>query len=57
MPTINLSVRLGHGSVAVRAVDDLTTASVELTSSPGARHLLERFTIDMVGPMSWSDRR
>jgi hypothetical protein len=47
---INLSVRLGHGSLTVHAVDDLDEAVVELTARPGAEDYLERISIEMSGP-------
>jgi hypothetical protein len=46
---INLSVRLGHGSVVVRTADDLATATVELAPNPGAEGLAEQFTVGLVG--------
>jgi hypothetical protein len=46
---INLSVRLGRGSVTIRTVDDATTATVELRTEPGNEPLLAGFTTEMVG--------
>jgi hypothetical protein len=47
---INLSARLGHGSLTVLAVDDLTEASVELTPRDGAEDYVDRITVEMAGP-------
>lgn len=47
---INLSLRLGHGSAVVRAVDDLTEATVEITPRDGSEDLVERMTVEMSGP-------
>ena len=46
---INLSVRLGRGSVVVRTADDLETATVELAPHPGAEVLAGQFTVELVG--------
>jgi len=47
---INLSVRLGRGSVIVRTADDLATAGVDLAPDPGAEDLADQFTVELVGP-------
>jgi hypothetical protein len=47
---INLSVRLGHGSLVVHCVEDLTEAKVELTARPGAEDYVDRVTVEMSGP-------
>lgn len=47
---INLSVRLGHGSLVVHCRDDLAEARVELTPRPGADDYVERITVEMSGP-------
>lgn len=47
---INLSARLGHGSLVVRCQDDLGEARVELAARPGAEDFLKRVTVEMVGP-------
>lgn len=47
---INLSVRLGHGSLVVHCVDDLSEAKVELTARPGAEEYVDRVTVEMSGP-------
>lgn len=47
---MNLSARLGHGSLTVRMVDDLTEAVVELTPGHGSTDLVERVTVEMSGP-------
>ena len=47
---INLSVRLGHGSLVVHCVDDVAEAKVELTARPGADAYVERMTVEMSGP-------
>ncbi|MGI8679822.1 MAG: DUF4097 family beta strand repeat-containing protein [Jatrophihabitans sp.] len=47
---INLSVRLGHGSLTVRTADDLGEAVVELTPGDGATDLVERMTVELSGP-------
>ena len=47
---INLSVRLGRGSVVVRTADELETATVELVWDSGAEHLAGQFTVELVGP-------
>lgn len=47
---INLSVRLGRGSVTVRTADDPAVATVELAPNPGAEDLAGQFTVDLVGP-------
>ena len=44
---INLSARLAHGSLLVRAVDDLNEATVELD---GPAELVERVTVELDGP-------
>ena len=46
---INLSVRLGRGSVVVRTADDLETATVDLAPHPGAEDLAGQFTVELVG--------
>lgn len=46
---INLSLRLGHGSAVVRAVDDLTEATVQITPHDGD-DVLDRMTVEMSGP-------
>ncbi len=46
---INLSIRLGHGSVVVRTADDLQDATVELAPNAGAEELAGRFTVELVG--------
>jgi hypothetical protein len=47
---INLSARLGHGSLLVRCRDDLSEACVELAARPGAEDYLRRVTVEMMGP-------
>lgn len=47
---INLSLRLGHGTALVQAMDDLTEATVEITGGPGTDDLVERMTVEMSGP-------
>lgn len=49
---INLSVRLGRGSVAVRMADDsaTATATVDLEPNAGAEDVAARFTVELVGP-------
>jgi hypothetical protein len=47
---INLSVRLGHGSVSVRTADDLATATVDLAPNPGAEGVAKQVTVQLVGP-------
>lgn len=47
---INLSARLGHGSLTVRTADDLTEAVVELLPGSGSTDLVERMTVEMSGP-------
>ena len=47
---INLSVRVGRGSVVVETAEDLATAPVCLSPSPGAEDLADQFTVEMVGP-------
>jgi hypothetical protein len=44
---INLAVRLGHGTLLVRAVDDLAEARVELEGPPDT---LERISVELAGP-------
>jgi hypothetical protein len=46
---INLSVRLGRGSVLVRTADDLAGATVDLAPNPGAEDLAKQFTVRLVG--------
>jgi hypothetical protein len=46
---INLSVRIGRGSVVVRTADELDTATVDLTPNPGAEDLAAQFTVELVG--------
>jgi hypothetical protein len=47
---INLSVRVGRGSLFVETADDLATATVCLSPSRGAEDLADQFTVEMVGP-------
>lgn len=47
---MNLSVRLGHGSITVVTADELTEAVVELTPGEGSTDLVERMTVEMSGP-------
>ncbi|MDQ2795840.1 MAG: DUF4097 domain-containing protein [Actinomycetota bacterium] len=47
---INLSVRLGHGSLTVRTADELTEAVVELSPGEGTTDLVGRMTVEMSGP-------
>ncbi|HEX4344789.1 MAG TPA: hypothetical protein VHZ31_04440 [Solirubrobacteraceae bacterium] len=47
---INLSVRLGRGSVTVRTSDDLEAATVDLVPNPGAEELAEQIVAELVGP-------
>lgn len=47
---VNLSARLGHGSLTVHCVDDLAEARVEVTARPGAEELVEHLTVELVGP-------
>lgn len=47
---INLSARLGHGSLTIHCVDDLPEARVELTPRPGGEELAEHVTVELVGP-------
>jgi hypothetical protein len=47
---INLSVRLGHGSLTVRTETDLAEATVELTPAAGSEDLVDRITVEMAGP-------
>jgi hypothetical protein len=47
---INLSVRLGHGSLTVRTAPDLTEATVELTPAASSEDLVDRITVEMAGP-------
>jgi hypothetical protein len=47
---VNLSARLGHGSLTVHCVDDLTEARVDITARPGAEELAEHITVELVGP-------
>jgi hypothetical protein len=47
---INLAVRLGRGSVAVRTMDGLSEATVELVPNVGAEELAEQITVEMNGP-------
>lgn len=44
---VNLSVRVAHGSVLVRAVDALETATVELS---GPEEIVSRTTVELTGP-------
>jgi hypothetical protein len=44
---INLSARLAHGSLLVRAVDDVKEATVELT---GPAEVVDRVTVELKGP-------
>lgn len=44
---INLSARIAHGSLLVRAVDDLKEATIELDGPP---ELVERVTVQLDGP-------
>jgi hypothetical protein len=46
---INLSVRIGRGSVVVRTADDLECATVDLAPNPGAEELAGQFTVELVG--------
>lgn len=46
---INLSVRTGHGSVRIDAVDGLTEAVVSLEPAPGCEDLVERMTVGLAG--------
>ncbi len=47
---INLSVRLGHGSLTVTTADDLTEATVTLTPKVATSDIAERITVAMNGP-------
>jgi DUF4097 and DUF4098 domain-containing protein YvlB len=47
---INLSVRLGHGSLAVTAADDLQEAVVRLTPRGASDAVMQRITVEMQGP-------
>jgi hypothetical protein len=47
---INLSVRLGHGSLVVHCVDDPAEARVEISARPGAEDYAERVAVEMSGP-------
>ena len=47
---INLSVRLGRGSLIVRTIDDPATATVDLAPNPGAEDLAGQFTVELLGP-------
>ena len=47
---INLQVRIGHGSVTVEAREDLTEASVELTSDSGDPTELDQIVVVKQGP-------
>lgn len=47
---INLSVRIGRGSVTVRTSEDLATSTVDLAPNAGATDIAEHFTIKLVGP-------
>ncbi|HET6878053.1 MAG TPA: DUF4097 family beta strand repeat-containing protein [Jatrophihabitans sp.] len=47
---INLAARVGHGSLTVHCVDDLTEARVEMASRKGSGEFLERITVQMDGP-------
>jgi hypothetical protein len=47
---INLSVRLGRGSVTVHTRDDLEAATVDLAPNPGAEELAEQIVAVLVGP-------
>ncbi len=46
---LTLYVRLLHGSVTVRASDDVTEATVALTPRPGAERFAERIAVDLRG--------
>ena len=46
---IHLVVRIGHGTVRVTAIDDLTEATVTLTASTGSSEMLERTTVELQG--------
>lgn len=47
---INLAVRMGRGSLTVRSLESLTTATVELVPNPGAEELVQQFRVAMDGP-------
>jgi hypothetical protein len=42
---INLSVRIGHGSIKVTAIDDLAEATVAVSARNGSSDVLERVTV------------
>ena len=49
-PTINLRVRLGHGSLTVTTADDLTEATVSLTPRDAASDAAQRIEVATNGP-------
>ncbi len=46
---ITLSVRIGHGSINVTAIDDLLEATVEVKARHGSSDILERVTVELNG--------
>jgi hypothetical protein len=46
---INLSVRIGHGSINVTAIDDLAEATVAVSARNGSSDVLDRVTVELTG--------